>query len=66
MFDPSGLMPFNADTEKTLARKQQESLFLVPFSRDPHFLGRQDIIDLVEDKLEIERRVALTGIGGVG
>lgn len=50
----------------TVARNQSESLFIVPFSRDPLFLGRADIINLVDTKFKSERRVALTGIGGVG
>lgn len=50
----------------TVARNQSESLFIVPFSRDPLFLGRADIINLVDTKFKSERRIALTGIGGVG
>lgn len=59
-------MSFNANFEKAVARNQSESLFIVPFSRDPLFLGRADIINLVDTKFKSERRVALTGIGGVG
>lgn len=40
--------------------------FLVPFDRDPQFVGREDIITDINHKLEIKRRVALAGIGGVG
>lgn len=59
-------MPFNANTEKAPTMIQQASLFIVPFSRDPLFLGREDIIELVDTKFKSESRVALTGIGGVG
>ena len=59
-------VPFDANTEEFLARTQPTSFFIVPFSRDPLFLGREDIIDLVDTKFKSERRVALTGIGGVG
>ena len=41
-------------------------LFLVPFSQDKQFVGREDMISDIEEKLETERCVALTGIGGVG
>lgn len=37
-----------------------------PFDRDPQFLGREDIIADIDQKLESKRRVALSGIGGVG
>lgn len=47
-------------------KEQSESFFVVPFPRDPLFLGREDIIDLVNTIFEGEQRVALTGIGGVG
>ena len=39
--------------------------FVVPFSQDNHFVGREDIISDIDRKLETEQRVALTGIGGV-
>ena len=40
--------------------------FTVPFERDPKFIGREDIITEIDTKFEIQRRVALAGIGGVG
>ena len=63
---PSDRVPLNTNTEKAQASKPSESLFLVPFSRDPLFLGREDIMDSVDAKFKTERRVALTGVGGVG
>ncbi|KAL9114581.1 MAG: hypothetical protein Q9187_007434, partial [Circinaria calcarea] len=45
---------------------KETTLFLVPFNRDNHFVGREDIISDIDEKLETEQRVALTGIGGVG
>ncbi|MCJ1231813.1 hypothetical protein MMC12_008492, partial [Toensbergia leucococca] len=44
---------------------KEKTLFLVPFSQDKQFVGQEDIISDIEEKLETEQRVALTGIGGV-
>lgn len=59
-------MPSSADTWTFLSGRQPDSLFIVPFSRDTHFLGREGITGLIHTKYESERRVALTGIGGIG
>ena len=59
-------MPMNTNTKKAQASKPSASRFLVPFPRDPLFLGREDIINSVDAKFKTERRVALTGVGGVG
>ena len=40
--------------------------FTVPFERDLKFIGREDIITRIGQKFEVQRRVALAGIGGVG
>ena len=40
--------------------------FAVPFERDSEFIGREDIITEIDRKFEVQRRVALAGIGGVG
>ena len=40
--------------------------FMVPFERDSKFIGRTDVITEVHRKLKTQRRVALSGIGGVG
>jgi hypothetical protein len=44
----------------------QTVLFTVPFDRDAKFIGREDIIKEIDRKFEVQRRVALAGIGGVG
>ncbi|KAI9766209.1 MAG: hypothetical protein M1839_005011 [Geoglossum umbratile] len=44
----------------------RESCFSVPFERDLKFIGREDIIAEIDKRLEVQRRVALAGIGGVG
>ena len=38
----------------------------MPFERDSKFIGREDIITEIGRKFEVQRRVALAGIGGVG
>jgi hypothetical protein len=40
--------------------------FTVPFERDSKFIGREDIIIEINRQFEVQRRVALAGIGGVG
>ena len=41
-------------------------LFLVPFSRDSQFVGRESNLRLIGSSFETQRRVAISGIGGVG
>ncbi|KFY77721.1 hypothetical protein V498_09277 [Pseudogymnoascus sp. VKM F-4517 (FW-2822)] len=46
-------------------------LFIVPFSRDEHFIGREDILDQLDlggqqEAPKKHRRHALVGLGGVG
>ena len=41
-------------------------LFLVPFERDPKFIGRGVVIDEISQKFKAQRRVAIVGLGGVG
>lgn len=43
-----------------------QSIFLVPFSRDSSFLGRQDVIEDVSEKFQKCRSVTLSGLGGIG
>jgi hypothetical protein len=40
--------------------------FTVPFVRDPKFIGREDIMQEITSRLEIQHRIALCGIGGIG
>jgi len=44
----------------------REPVFLVPFERDPKFVGRSSIIRDIDDRIKTQRRVALCGIGGIG
>ena len=39
---------------------------MVPFNRDPIFIDRAQVFDLIEERTKTESRVALSGIGGVG
>ncbi|KAL4860351.1 hypothetical protein BDV12DRAFT_191749 [Aspergillus spectabilis] len=42
---------------------------MIPFARNPHFVGRQDEIRKIEDsvsRLDRPRKLAITGLGGVG
>ena len=41
-------------------------LFLVPFSRDAQFVGRESNLRSIASGFETQRRVAISGIGGVG
>jgi hypothetical protein len=47
-----------------------EPLFMVPFFRNPDFVGRKDTLDQLESLLSPEgddqRRAALCGLGGIG
>jgi hypothetical protein len=41
-------------------------VFMVPFLRDPKFIGRQVVMDDIEIRFRTRRQVALAGLGGVG
>jgi hypothetical protein len=53
-------------TYKAAPSPLADSVFMVPFGRDDKFVGREDILDQIEDRLQVGSRVSLTGIGGVG
>ena len=49
----------------------RKSLFVVPFSKDDHFIGREDVlanIDMADKRTPLPRhcRVAIVGLGGIG
>ena len=50
-------------TEKIAMRP---AVFLLPFDRDDHFVNRQGVLDQITHKFESQRRVAISGMGGVG
>ena len=39
---------------------------MVPFEKDSQFVGREEIILKINELSKKKKRVALTGIGGVG
>jgi hypothetical protein len=39
---------------------------MVPFGQAPKFVGREDIMTSIDEKLKDKRGVVLAGIGGVG
>ena len=41
-------------------------VFMVPFQRDPKFLGRKNVMKELVEKFQDQRQVALAGLGGVG
>ena len=41
-------------------------VFMVPFQRDPKFLGRKKVMEELVEKFQDQRQVALAGLGGVG
>jgi hypothetical protein len=46
------------------------AIVMVPYTNNPHFVGREDILDQLKARLgddqEHQKRVALWGLGGVG
>jgi hypothetical protein len=45
----------------------RKPVFMVPFDRDETFVGRQDILSYISQRLDsLRRRAVLSGIGGVG
>ena len=44
----------------------ENPVFMVPFEKDPKFVGRVDVIAGIEQALKKQSRIAIAGIGGVG
>ena len=53
-------------SEQVLSFPNARGLFLVPFSRDEHFIGRENNLKLIASNFKTQHRVAISGIGGVG
>jgi hypothetical protein len=54
-------------TQDATSQQLCKPIFMVPFNRDETFIGGEDILDNIDQKLNPSRRRAvLTGIGGVG
>ena len=43
-----------------------DPIFMVPFVHDDKFVGREDILCQIEERLQVRRRVSIAGLGGVG
>jgi tetratricopeptide (TPR) repeat protein len=51
----------------SLERRQDfQTIWLVPYARNPFFTGREEILDLLRQTLEKRKSAALGGLGGVG
>jgi hypothetical protein len=50
----------------SIASVKNQPKFTVPFVRDPKFVGREDIMQEITNRLEKQHRIALCGIGGIG
>ncbi|KAL4737696.1 hypothetical protein BDV11DRAFT_171685 [Aspergillus similis] len=59
--------PRLSDTNHADASKHHH--VMIPFARNPHFVGRQEEIQKIEDSITVPhgpRKLAITGLGGVG
>jgi hypothetical protein len=62
-----GVLAYHHVAPQTSAREPGHApLFMVPFERDRKFVIRGGIIDTIQERLAVQRRIALVGIGGVG
>ena len=57
---------FRLNGQIAASKQANESYFMLPFERDPKFIGREDILAEIYEKFKTQRRVSLAGIGGVG
>ena len=56
----------NADLSCPALPKRRKPLFLVPFGRDDSFIDRIEVFNDINEHSKQHRRVALSGIGGIG
>ena len=80
MTDPLPIMPLEPppyqnpdeqlDKSFTIEPEKEPELrpgiFILPFERDEHFINRQGVLEQIDQKFESDRRVAISGMGGVG
>jgi hypothetical protein len=65
--DESVQLQVSLQIHNTTTHQPRKPIFMVPFDRDETFVGRIDILNSIDKKLNASRRRAiLTGIGGVG
>jgi len=61
------ILRLSSQTNSTPPHQSRKPIFMMPFDPDDTFVGRQDVLDNVRQKLNASRRRAvLSGIGGVG
>lgn len=53
-------------TPSAAIESTDEVLWAIPFEENPFFTGREELLKLVQDRLQDQSRVVLTGLGGVG
>ncbi|KAI4182884.1 MAG: hypothetical protein L6R41_005720 [Letrouitia leprolyta] len=53
-------------TEPPPSYKETTGSFLLPFTRDEQFIGREKHLETIASNFSTETRVAVSGIGGVG
>lgn len=53
-------------TEALPSYKEATGAFLLPFTRDEQFIGRESHLETIASNFSTETRVAVSGIGGVG
>ncbi|KAJ0130816.1 hypothetical protein HZ326_26084 [Fusarium oxysporum f. sp. albedinis] len=60
--------PDQNETARAVDERQMQPVFLVPFSKNDLFVGRDDILERLQGLLfeEGRRKVALVGLGGIG
>lgn len=55
-----------SNQQTTLDPHPRKSIFMVPFQRDTNFLGRTETLDWIDQRLQKQPCVALSGLGGIG
>lgn len=60
--NPATLLRQETDQKSSLA----QAVFMVPFARDPSFLGRQDALQSISAAFDKSRIVTISGLGGIG
>ena len=56
----------DADLRLPGSSKVPKPLFMVPFSQDKSFINRAEIFDSIDKHMKQDRRLALSGTGGIG
>ena len=57
---------FNMTPMETPTQSISKRVVILPFERDSHFIGRENVLASIGNTFQLQRRVAITGIGGVG